>query len=565
MKRLANPRTAGRQTGILRPMRHRTPRTSATNRVELAHGLGDRCNSLAGSDPALVFALVAAAVAVRLALMIAARGTLIDDAYITLRYGRNLALGHGPVYNPGERVLGAPPIWIFVTGTLWRLASFFSSRPADAGYFVSALNAALSGAVCWLLARVTSAKGSLLAWAPLILFAFFLPFLDNATSGMETTLFVLALLLGYLDVLRGRPGRAALVLGASILVRPEGVLWIAALALVLLLRGVRPRLRSIWPVALVPGTWWLFATLYYGTPVPHNAVAKSGWSAGSTNAGALLARLVDILKAFTFVSNRGPGSLADAFALPLLALVLALAVIGAVDLARKRAMAFAWAAFFALLVLFFLVGRGALWPSWYAIPPGLAFAIVASHGVARVLEKMRTVGAREIASASPGASASAPASRRERGAAFPVIAAGVGALVLALSISGWVRLRLPYYRIMRDGYERTGECIAARPAGEVILVEEIGYIGYLADRPILDLAGIVTPEILTLRRGREEGEVVDEIVARWNPGSMALRAAKARRFAESRPDGPFAQRYRAVLETRPYAVYERTAVPGLDR
>jgi arabinofuranosyltransferase len=30
----------------------------------------------------------------------------IDDAYITLRYSKNLLLGNGPVFNIGERVEG---------------------------------------------------------------------------------------------------------------------------------------------------------------------------------------------------------------------------------------------------------------------------------------------------------------------------------------------------------------------------------------------------------------------------------------------------------------------------
>src|SRR5262245_35309826 len=38
-----------------------------------------------------------------------------EDAYITFRYARNLALGNGLVYNPGEKVFGfTSPLW-----TLW--------------------------------------------------------------------------------------------------------------------------------------------------------------------------------------------------------------------------------------------------------------------------------------------------------------------------------------------------------------------------------------------------------------------------------------------------------------
>ena len=41
--------------------------------------------------------------------------TLFDDAMISMRYARNLAEGHGLVWNPGERVEGySNPLW-----TLW--------------------------------------------------------------------------------------------------------------------------------------------------------------------------------------------------------------------------------------------------------------------------------------------------------------------------------------------------------------------------------------------------------------------------------------------------------------
>jgi hypothetical protein len=38
---------------------------------------------------------------------------LVDDSYIFLRYAENFASGHGPVFNPGERVEGySSPLWM---------------------------------------------------------------------------------------------------------------------------------------------------------------------------------------------------------------------------------------------------------------------------------------------------------------------------------------------------------------------------------------------------------------------------------------------------------------------
>ncbi len=44
---------------------------------------------------------------------------LFDDAMISMRYARNLAAGHGPVWNPGERVEGfTNPLWVAWMGAV---------------------------------------------------------------------------------------------------------------------------------------------------------------------------------------------------------------------------------------------------------------------------------------------------------------------------------------------------------------------------------------------------------------------------------------------------------------
>ena len=46
----------------------------------------------------------------------------VDDAFILLRYAENLAAGHGPVFNPGERVEGfTSPAMVVIEAGLLRL------------------------------------------------------------------------------------------------------------------------------------------------------------------------------------------------------------------------------------------------------------------------------------------------------------------------------------------------------------------------------------------------------------------------------------------------------------
>ncbi len=44
---------------------------------------------------------------------------IVDDAYITFRYARNMAEGKGLVYNPGERIQGSStPLFLMLLGGL---------------------------------------------------------------------------------------------------------------------------------------------------------------------------------------------------------------------------------------------------------------------------------------------------------------------------------------------------------------------------------------------------------------------------------------------------------------
>src|SRR5450631_2074674 len=59
-----------------------------------------------GTEPLLVFLWAAFALLLTAASLWRFRHFFDDDAFITLRYARNLVEGNGPVWNPGERVEG---------------------------------------------------------------------------------------------------------------------------------------------------------------------------------------------------------------------------------------------------------------------------------------------------------------------------------------------------------------------------------------------------------------------------------------------------------------------------
>ena len=158
-----------------------------------------------------------------------------EDAYIALRFAKNLAGGHGLVWNPG-----APPVEGY-TDFLWVLASAGAMAIGLPGvWFVQGLSVAAGLAtlgLTYLIGRRLMAWPPTVALVPCAMLAVCGPFATWSSSGMESTLFgFLILVAAYQFALVWRTGQAdccasgALALLLSTLTRPEGML-IAALLL----------------------------------------------------------------------------------------------------------------------------------------------------------------------------------------------------------------------------------------------------------------------------------------------------------------------------------------------
>src|SRR5207245_2915008 len=96
--------------------------------------------------------------------------------------------------------------------------------------------------------------------------------------GMETSIFILLLVATTYLYLLGRTRRAALTAGLLLLTRPDGALLVGPLAIDLFVQSWRARRfpaaeSGIFIATLLP--WTVFATLYFGSPIPHSIAAKS--------------------------------------------------------------------------------------------------------------------------------------------------------------------------------------------------------------------------------------------------------------------------------------------------
>lgn len=486
---------------------------------------------------AAVAVLIGTGVALRVAFLLWSGGTMVDDAYITVRCAERMAAGDGLVYNVGERVLcvSSPLYSVIVAG----LVRVFGSD--GIGYAIGAMNIALFGLAAWWLAGALRASGR---WAMLLaiaLFAVYLPFADNATTGMETSVF-LAGMAGSLALLRlRRLGWLSLVLGLLILVRPEGILWaLSVLGAALLLRvPIRPRV--VLPFLAVCAAWLIISVAYYGSPLPNSVLAKSGL-ASVFRPTIPARRLLLTVRSLSLVGLPGdwarfvPGArlLTNG---PLAVGIVAFAV-GAWRIVRRRALLLPLALLYPLYVVSYLAFRARTEFSWYGVPSGLAFWVVASLGLASVAKWVFRGPLRE----------------RLARALLPT---GV-ALLLAAGVAAWRIDRLAYYRVVATSYRPAGEYVSSRASsGATALVDEVGMIGWKAGIRVHDIEGITSPDVLRMRRAGG-GYGIVSVARETAPDFIVMSTDRYRRALEV--DGAWLEQHYGPVARYPcHIVLERRA------
>jgi hypothetical protein len=195
------------------------------------------------------------------------RAWLCDDAFISFRYVQHLIGGHGLVFNLGERVEGYSNfLWV-----LWCALGMKLGVTPERWSIVWGI--LCYGACLALLAR--RAPAAVLPLAALT-GAMHIDWSEFATSGLETSLFTLLGLGGYLCLCRQRRAWAGLLFALATLTRPDGALFFVAGALHLLVtRQARHLLAYAAPFVIVAGSHLLWRESYYGHFLPNTFYAKS--------------------------------------------------------------------------------------------------------------------------------------------------------------------------------------------------------------------------------------------------------------------------------------------------
>lgn len=369
--------------------------------------------------------------------------SVFDDAFITFRYARNFATGHGLVYNAGEWVLGT-------TAPLFALlASAIVALGGAPELWLPWINIAVDVAIALLVQRLVFAEDR--AGFAVFVGCFALsPMLARVSVGaMEVDLFMLCGL-GALALYRGARRFLAVALGAAAyFLRPEAVLVVAVLCLAEMIIARRPwRAIGMGLVALAVVTPGLVAMqMIYGHFLPQSVIAKGARAA--VPAWSVLEQLL------------APE--------PISATIAVLGIAGAVIALRRGGAVRLLAAWLLLYLAAYALGGPKIW-SWYSFMPLTACAILAGDALSRGAARWRAGGAFAMRYAVPA-----------------VVAAVVG---FWAALGFW---RVPD-RITQNIYAPVAQFCAenATPA-DTILAADIGIIGYRCPGFIEDAAALVWP------------------------------------------------------------------------
>jgi hypothetical protein len=421
-------------------------------------------------------------------LMWPLRGYLTDDTFIHLQYAHHLAVGHGLVFNTGERVYGCTsPLWatlladamaLHIDGLHAARAIGMLATLASVGLFLQLMRRTVrSPALCAAATIAWASNAWMLRWS---------------LSGMETPLAVALILAGFVAFTEGkhwgsRPVRTGALWALAALTRPEAVFLLLLWGLFLIVdtdsrAGLRRLLFGAVPPLLIYGSWLLFARFFYGTFWPITLAAKAAGGQGLEFDLSNLWRQIRIVGATD-------GALA--------AVLCASLIFGGwrqwpSRISAQRLVPWAWL----IGVPALYVARGVPVLSRYLLPllPVLAWLT------------WRAAEGWWLGEDDP-ASGSARAKRTV------VLGFTLAALVVTQNLVVYRTTVLPQVNSFTVGLEhsliRWGRWFSLHSEADAVIASpDIGAIGYFGQRRVFDLGGLVTPRMIPLLERAPEEDAI---------------------------------------------------------
>jgi hypothetical protein len=437
---------------------------------------------------------------------------ILDDALITVKHAKNVADGVGLTHHLGE----GGPVHGFTSALSVLIPLPGELVAAGGGLLLLRLASLAAFVVAVVFAHRIAQRLEFGPWPTAFVLAYLV--LDQSQvffgmAGMETQVATAVLLAGVYYVLVEDFARSGVLLALALLARPDFVIWVVPALAFLIWRNRDRAVNTLLICAAILLPWLIFATAYYGTPIPNTIVAKSqafgptfpgvtdlgGWFDFGWN--TLKAHKDEITNLTPFLERNPVSTPFPELALRLVGwTVAALAVVGA--FATWRRPGFRPAIVFVVLwiaykFVFLTVG----YFEWYGVPVIAVIFLLAGAGLQRL------------------------AQARPRLVAVP-------ALVLALAFAVHIPFTYPIEARIQHQIEDPVRDQVGRYLGEVtelgdtIATEPSGYVGYYTNATLYDYPGLTSTTVVdalseTPKFG--QGGSTLSIVLELNPDWLVFR------------------------------------------
>jgi hypothetical protein len=397
-----------------------------------------------------------------------------DDPFITYRYAENLSTRSGFVYNPGERVQSTTtPLFTLLLAVL---SPLWGDLPHLAN-LIGVISLAAGGLLLWELAAIWKAPWA--GWGGLLLYPVF--HLAIIPLGSETPLYIALCLGAFAAYLHKNYPVTAACAALAVLTRPDGLLVGMLLAVDFAIWYLRasPKPSVPWRAVLIflgillP--WFIFAWVYFGSPLPATLAAKQqqGAMAVSQRFFQGLLTILSWYKSWWYVVE---------------AIFALLGLVWVIKQARR------WLLFLVWPVLYFIAYSilGVSRYFWYYTPLVPGFLILSGLG----LQAITAFRWSHLSSWVNYFSRRLIPEVKFRIQPGPILAGCILAVLLAAQASVLPGLRQPDARYAI--YRAAGEWLAAyTPADAAIGALEVGILGYYTHRPMVDFAGLIQPQVVS--------------------------------------------------------------------
>jgi hypothetical protein len=393
-------------------------------------------------------------------------GFPLDDAWIHQTYARNLGLHGMMAFSPGQPSTGSTsfgwtvllaagyflniPIlfWTYLWGSLFAIAAALAAAFLADSYFGNERNAAIVAIVSMLEWH--------LAW--------------SSVSGMEISLFTFISLLFLLLLHRNSPPYLiGVVAGLAFLVRPEALILIALYGAKIIIKHRADLVKLSTTAAIfiavflaMVGPWALFNLSYSGRPFPSTISSKFMQYGYPFSIGRSLSYIWNVVLYFW----NGP-----------LMVLVPCAGFAMYAAFRKRKSHVYYALTWSLsVILIYAITLPAIYHHGrYLMPLIPILAMFGIEGLTSLFAKYRL-------------------NPRWQNIVWLVI----GGMLVVLWIDGASTFALQV-RLLTDNHAEAAQWVNDHaPQDAVIATHDIGLIGYITQRQLVDLAGLVTPEVIPI-------------------------------------------------------------------